>query len=165
MSRFILSLCSTLFLIGMIGSASVYASAFPSHRDTNGKRVFIFSPKSHAWAAYNENGRRVNEGRASGGKNYCPDIHRGCKTIVGTFKVIAKKGVYCKSSKFPRPRGGAPMPYCMYFHPKGYAIHGSSDVPNANASHGCIRVTPETAKWLNQNFITVGTVVIVLPYH
>lgn len=151
--------------IALFFASGVLAYTFPSYRDTHGKKVFIFDPKHHTWAAYNENGRRVNEGYASGGKDYCPDIKRGCRTIIGTFHVIGKKGASCKSSKFPRPRGGAPMPYCMHFHPKGYAIHGSPDVPRANASHGCIRVKPEMAKWLSQNFITVGTTVIVLPYH
>lgn len=140
---------------------------FPMHRDTHGKRVFIFDPNYHAWAAYNENGKRVNVGKASGGKLYCPDTGHGCKTVTGTFRVISKEGAGCISHKFPiKTHGGSPMPYCMYFHPKGYAIHGSHEVPDdANASHGCIRITPAAAKWLNKNFMTIGTTVIVLPYH
>src|SRR3990167_8408225 len=165
MLRVISSLCSAFVATLIIVSTSAYAANFPSHRDTHGNRVFIFSPKTHTWAAYDANGRRVNQGYASGGKEYCPDLRRGCRTIVGSYTIIAKKGPGCKSSKFPKPRGGAPMPYCMFFHPKGYAIHGSPDVPRANASHGCIRVTPDMAKWLSHHFITVGTKVIVLPYH
>jgi lipoprotein-anchoring transpeptidase ErfK/SrfK len=164
MSNFMSSLCAGILLV-LVFSSTAYAYHFSSYRDTHGKRVFVFDPKQHAWAVYNENGRRINQGIASGGKNYCPDIRRGCKTIVGTYRVINKQGPHCRSTRFPRPHGGAPMPYCMHFHAKGYAIHGSNDVPNANASHGCIRVTPDDAKWLNHHFVNIGTTVIVLPYH
>ncbi len=139
---------------------------FPKYQDTHGKRVFIFDPNYHAWAVYNENGKRVNVGKASGGKIYCPDTHHRCRTIVGTFQVISKEGAHCISRKFPlKTHGGSPMPYCMYFSAKGYAVHGSYEVPDdENASHGCIRVTPAAAEWLNKNFMTMGTTVIVLPY-
>ncbi|NDH09759.1 MAG: L,D-transpeptidase, partial [Gammaproteobacteria bacterium] len=59
--------------------------------------------------------------------------------------------------------GGARMPYCMHFY-EGYSIHAAYDVPNHNASHGCVRVLPDAARWLNQDFINVGTTVIVKPY-
>ena len=139
---------------------------FPTSRPATGGKVFIFDPQYHAWAVYDEQGHRVNTGNASGGKLYCPDIHRGCKTIVGTFHVIKIEGANCKSTRFPvKTHGGAPMPYCMYFSPKGYAIHGSYELPNdGNESHGCVRVSPTSAKWLNEHFITLGTTVIILPY-
>ena len=38
------------------------------------------------------------------------------------------------------------------------------EVPVGNVSHGCIRVLPSAAKWLNEQFITIGTQVIVLSY-
>ena len=139
---------------------------FSKTRPATGGKVFIFDPQYHAWAVYDEKGNRVNIGNASGGKIYCPDSGHGCKTIVGTFHVIKMGGANCKSTRYPiKTHGGAPMPYCMYFSPKGYAVHGSYELPNdANASHGCIRVSPLSAKWLNQHFMTVGTTVIVLPY-
>lgn len=138
---------------------------FPLTRPATGHRIFIFDPNANAWAAYNEQGERVNTGRASGGKYYCPDINRSCKTITGRFNVISKGGFNCISDKYPiETNGGAPMPYCMHFSPKGYAIHGSGDVPNYNASHGCIRVTPAAAQWLNENFVRIGTTVMVLSY-
>ena len=138
---------------------------FPMQRTATGNRVFIFSPRVHAWAIYDENGERIKTGRASGGRSFCRDIRRQCRTIVGTFSVISKGGATCKSKKYPiRTNGGAPMPYCMRFTESGYAIHGSSSVPNYNASHGCIRVPPSDAKWLSQNFVQHGTTVIVLPY-
>lgn len=138
---------------------------FPTTRRATGNRVFIFDPNYVAWAIYDTDGTRLNTGKASGGKLYCPDVHRRCTTVSGVFRIIAKGGPDCVSSKYPiETHGGAPMPYCMYFSPKGYAIHGSNDIPDANASHGCIRVTPLAARWLNRNYMTIGTTVIVYPY-
>lgn len=125
--------------------------------------TFIFNPNTLSWKAINENGTVVRSGRGSGGKKYCSDIRRGCKTPSGTYRIISKGGAGCRSSRYPVGRGGAPMPYCMFFS-KYYAIHGSYDVPNYNASHGCVRVTPSDANWLSKNFIHVGTKVIIQPY-
>lgn len=139
---------------------------FPKTQAATGNKVFIFDPQFHAWAVYDADGHRVNIGNGSGGKVYCHDIKRSCKTVVGTFKIIRIGGQNCKSTRYPlETHGGAPMPYCMYFSPKGYAIHGSNHLPeDENASHGCIRVSPTSAKWLNQHFMTLGTTVIILPY-
>lgn len=136
---------------------------FPGSREAAGRPVFIFSPATHAWAAYNREGQLVRTGRASGGRSYCPDIKRSCRTPRGVFTVQSKGGPGCKSSRYPVGRGGAPMPYCMFFS-KYYAVHGSNDVPNYNASHGCVRVTPSDAQWLSHNFMTIGTKVIVTSY-
>lgn len=142
------------------------ADYFPATRPAIGKKVFVFDPNYHAWAVYDENGKLINTGKASGGKLYCPDVRRRCTTISGNFKIISKQGADCKSSKYPlETNGGAPMPYCMYFSSKGYGIHGSYDIPDDNASHGCIRITPTAAKWLNENFLDVGSNVIVLGYN
>lgn len=138
-------------------------SPFNAQIQPPGTRIIVVDPVEHAWAAYEADGSLVRWGQASLGKNYCPDIGRGCKTVTGTFSVYSKGGPGCKSTKFPVGRGGAPMPYCMFFH-GGFAIHGSNDVPDANASHGCVRVTPEAAEWLNLQFAYIGTPVIVLPY-
>lgn len=51
----------------------------------------------------------------------------------------------------------------MHFH-DAYAIHAANEVPKSNSSHGCIRVLPGAAKWLNEHFIDVGTTVLILPY-
>jgi lipoprotein-anchoring transpeptidase ErfK/SrfK len=126
-------------------------------------KEFVFSPKSLRWKAINSNGKVIRTGRASGGRGYCPDVKRSCRTPTGSYRVIGKRGASCRSSRYPVGKGGAPMPYCMFFS-KYYAIHGSSDVPNRNASHGCIRVLPSDARWLHQNFIDVGTKVVVKPY-
>ncbi len=139
---------------------------FPKTRPATGKKYFIFDPNYHAWAVYDANGNRVNTGNGSGGRSYCPDLKRSCKTAVGHFTVVSKGGAGCISGRFPlKTHGGAKMPYCMHFGTKGYAVHGSYELPkDSNMSHGCIRVSPTAAKWLSQNFMTVGTEVIVLPY-
>ena len=123
----------------------------------------VFYPSKLKWVAVDNDGKTVKTGKASGGRHYCPDIKRSCRTPVGTYRVVSEGSAGCKSSRYPVGKGGAPMPYCMFFN-KNYAIHGSYDMPNFNASHGCIRVKPTDAKWLNQNFVSVGTTVIVKPY-
>jgi lipoprotein-anchoring transpeptidase ErfK/SrfK len=56
----------------------------------------------------------------------------------------------------------------MKFREDGLSIHGvtgASQLPDRNASHGCIRVSVESARWLNQEFVEPGrTRVVVLEY-
>lgn len=125
--------------------------------------TFIFYPKKLKWVAVDSSGKIIKTGKASGGSKYCPDIKRSCRTPSGSYTIISKGAINCKSSRYPIGKGGAKMPYCMFFS-KYYAIHGSYDVPNYNASHGCIRVTPVDAKWLSKNFIQIGTKVIIDRY-
>lgn len=155
-----LSLISTVVLIfsAFLLSLSVQAS-----RHAYGSRVFVFSPRSLSWVVYNGDGSVVRSGHAVGGRGYCPDLGRSCHTPVGTFRVYSKAGPYFKSSRFPLPYGGAPMPWAMFFH-RGFAIHGSNEVPNYNASHGCIRVHPSDARWLNTEGLPMGTRVVVKSY-
>ena len=137
---------------------------FPEQRAATGRKVFVFDPQATAWAAYDAQGTRVETGSASGGKDFCDDTGENCRTVTGTFKVYSKKGEDCTSNEFPiETHGGAKMPYCMHFN-GGYSIHAAYEVPDYNASHGCIRVLPSAAKWLNENFIDIGTTVIVKPY-
>ncbi|MAZ38761.1 MAG: L,D-transpeptidase [Legionellales bacterium] len=136
---------------------------FASSRPATGKDVFIFDPKQLAWAAYDKNGNLIKTGIASGGANYCEDLKAPCRTPSGTYTVHREGGANCKSNTFPLGKGGAPMPHCAFFH-RGYAVHGSYDVPAYNASHGCVRVTPSAAKWLDDNVLNNGTTVIVESY-
>jgi hypothetical protein len=137
---------------------------FPEKIAASGERHFIFDPKVSAWAAYDEDGVRVLTGSASGGKNFCEDVGTPCRTVTGAFRVYNKRGPECKSGEYPvETFGGAKMPYCMYFY-RGYTIHAAFEVPPYNSSHGCVRVLPSAAKWLNEEFITVGTKVTVLSY-
>lgn len=125
--------------------------------------TFIFNPRTLIWTAYAPDGTLVRSGYGSGGSNYCKDLHRRCHTPVGTFYVHAKGNSNCKSSKFPIGNPGAPMPWCMFFR-GGFAIHGSYEVRNYNASHGCVRISPIDAHWLSNNLIEIGTLVIIKPY-
>ena len=127
------------------------------------KFVFVsLNPKVLAWGAYDSNGTLEAWGPVSGGQGWCPDENRGCHTALGRFQIYGFGGEDCKSTKFPVGRGGAPMPYCMYFH-GGFALHGSYEVPGYNASHGCVRMFVPDAKWLNRDFMMdeTGTTVII----
>lgn len=115
-----------------------------------------------AWGAYDEQGDLVKWGRASGGKDFCADTGKSCKTVTGTYTIYSSKGPECKSNLFPLPKGGAPMPYCMHFH-GAFALHGGQ-VPNHNASHGCIRLLHDDAQWLNEEFVTVGKTRVSITY-
>lgn len=136
---------------------------FADSRPATGNNVFIFDPKQRAWGAYNPQGQLVRTGVASGGADYCPDIGSPCHTPVGKFTVYRNGGADCKSSIFPLGNPGAPMPYCAYFN-GGYAVHGSYEVPNYNASHGCVRVIPSEAAWLDKHILYPGSTVIIEPY-
>lgn len=128
---------------------------FKSRIDTNGKKLILVSLPKLAWGAFDASGKLVNWGPVSGGKDYCSDIGKSCNTIRGVFAVFEKKGQYCKSESYPVDRGGgAPMPYCMFFH-DGFALHGSKELPGYNASHGCVRMYKEDAKWLNEEFVDI----------
>ena len=139
------------------------SSVFPRRIKAPGERVFIFSPRHQSWAAYSADGNLVGYGRGNGGANFCRDIGRPCRTPIGSFRVRSKGSPDCRSSKYPLPKGGAPMPYCMHFL-RGYAIHGSPGIANYNSSHGCIRVYTQAASWLSQYFMKHGTRVIVTSY-
>ncbi len=142
---------------------------FPQLINPPGRKLVVVDPKVLAWGAYNRQGELVHWGPASGGKNYCRDVRRGCRTVRGTYSFYHKRGAGCRSSKYPLRRGGAPMPYCMFFY-KGYALHGSPVVPGYHASHGCVRLFNNDAKWLNTEFIDLpsykrrGTKIIINNY-
>ncbi len=126
-------------------------SPLPKTIDPPGEKFILVSIHDLAFGAYNPDGSLQYWGPVSTGRDYCPDIGRGCHTSLGTFSIYQKEGAGCVSTKFPVGRGGAPMPYCMYFH-KGFALHGSYEVPGYNDSHGCVRMFVTDAKWLNQEF-------------
>lgn len=139
-------------------------SPFELRIDPPQQNQIIVDLNKLAWGAYDRDGNLVFWGPASGGKDFCPDIGKGCHTTTGNFRIQRKQYAGCISSVFPIEwEGGAPMPFCMHFN-GGYALHGSYDVPGYNASHGCIRMFINDARWLNENFAKVGTRVIVLPY-
>lgn len=142
-----------------------YAPRLPSQLDTHGIKTILIDPNVHAWGAYDEGGKIVRAGLASAGADWCFDIGRPCHTKPGTFRVNSLGGPECKSSLFPLPNGGAPMPYCMFFN-NNQALHGvhEGEVVEGNVSHGCVRLHIPDAEWLRYNFINIGTRVIVYDY-
>src|SRR5665648_387123 len=126
---------------------------FPLRISPPGRKTIIVELNKLAWGAYNPNGRLVIWGPASGGKGYCEDQGSECRTPTGNFQVQYKKGYQCVSEKFPIPVGGAAMPFCMHFD-GAYAMHGSFEVPGTNASHGCVRMFINDARWLNKNSVS-----------
>lgn len=141
--------------------------SFPSKMLATGKRHVIFNPQYLAWAAYDEQGSLVKTGAASGGKAWCADIQQSCRTPAGSYAVERIMSKHYRSKTFPRRangnHGGAKMSYAMFFH-RGYALHHSDSLPETNASHGCVRVSYEASKWLNKEFVRIGTQVTVRPY-
>lgn len=138
-------------------------SRLPEHIKAPGEKVVVVDPRVHAWGAYSPSGELLRSGIATAGKKWCPDIDRPCRTSVGTFRIYSLGSFSCKSHKFPVNRGGAPMPYCMFFN-GGQGLHGSYEVVDGNASHGCVRMHVDDAEWLRFNFANIGTKVIVRPY-
>ncbi|AWN74077.1 L,D-transpeptidase [Legionella anisa] len=147
-------------------------SPFPRYIDSQGEKAIYVSQKKLAWAAYDQDGELLWWGPISSGIGKCPGVIGGCNTPTGSFRVIRKQDIDCVSTVFPRRSdgndGGALMPYCMHFF-RGYALHGSYDVPGYRASHGCIRMFIEDARWLNEEFIDLpgdgmkGTRVVIDP--
>jgi hypothetical protein len=125
--------------------------------------TFVFNPRTLKWRAINHKGTIVRSGHGSGGRHYCKDIKRACRTPSGTYHIISKRGADCRSKRYPIGRGGAPMPHCMFFT-KHHSIHGAFDVPNYNASHGSVRIKANDARWLHHHFMDVGTKVIIKSY-
>jgi len=113
--------------------------------------------------AYDRDGHLIRAGLATAGGHWCDDVKRPCRTGVGTFRINSLGSASCKSTLYPKPKGGAPMPYCMFFN--GHqGLHGSAYVFEGNGSHGCVRVRVEDAEWIRFNFANIGTKVIVRPY-
>jgi len=125
---------------------------FQRHIDTSGKKLIIVDQTILAWACYDETGELQWWGPISSGKDQCIDSKKQCLTVTGKYYVFDKKEIDCESNVFPIGRGGAKMPYCMYFY-RGFALHGSDNVPGYRDSHGCVRLFTEDAKWLNEKFI------------
>ncbi len=143
-------------------------SPFPDRIDAEHEKQIIVDQDKLAWGAYDATGQLVSWGPIASGSDKCSDSNKPCRTLTGIFRVFSKESASCKSDIFPIGKGGAKMPYCMYFH-KGFALHGSTDMPGYRASHGCVRMFVRDAKWLNEEFVEIsnekneymGTVVVV----
>jgi hypothetical protein len=124
-------------------------------------RKIIVDLDELAWGAYDPDGALIMWGPVSGGQDYCKDVKRPCNTQPGVFTVYRKSGSRCISKSYPVGKGGAKMPYCM-FYSGGYAIHGSYSVPGYHASHGCVRTFIDDAKWLNNEFTKLGETRVIV---
>ncbi|TAK74400.1 MAG: murein L,D-transpeptidase [Gammaproteobacteria bacterium] len=136
-------------------SGSPYApnnAALPATIPSPVEKVIIVDPKEHVWGAYNSAGKLIRWGIATAGDDWCPDLKSACRTQSGHFRIYSLGDSSCVSHKFPLPDGGASMPYCMYFN-GSQALHGSNEVEYDNASHGCVRVHVDDAKWLRYHFV------------
>lgn len=149
--------------VGETGGYSNYSSRLPKHIDNGGQKTVLVDPNVHAWGAYGANGNLERAGLATAGGDWCPDIGRPCRTKAGTFRINSLGSEDCISHIYPMPRGGAPMPYCMFFN-GGQGLHGSDEVVEGNISHGCVRMSVSDAQWLRYNFANVGTKVVVKSY-
>lgn len=155
-----------------INNITIYdVSPFPRYVAPTGEKVIYVNQKELAWGAYNDEGELVWWGPISTGTGNCPNIDGKCETPPGSFRIINKQDINCISTVFPIRKnginGGATMPYCMHYY-RGYALHGSNVVPGYRASHGCVRMFIEDARWLNEEFVSLpdevgfkGTRVIV----
>ena len=128
-------------------------SPLPRTIEAQNEKVIIVDLKKHAWGAYDADGTLIRWGPATGGSDWCKDLDRPCHTKQGNFRIYSLGSSSCVSTKFPRPRGGAPMPYCMFFN-GGQALHGSpGEVVDGNISHGCVRLFVDDAEWLRYDFV------------
>ena len=93
------------------------------------KEVVVDLSEQKAYAI--EDGIIIFEGRIS-------SVKPGRETPNGEFTIIQKKRHH-KSNLWPKPNGGAKMPYMMRLTNSGIAMH-LGYVPNKAASHGCIRL-------------------------
>lgn len=149
-------------------------SPFPRYIESDGEKTIYISQEKLAWGAYDEDGELLWWGPISSGSDSCKGVIGGCTTPTGSYRIIRKQDIDCISTAFPRRadgnNGGAEMPFCMHFF-RGYALHGSEDVPGYRASHGCIRMFTEDARWLNEEFVDLpgggqkGTRVIIDAAH
>lgn len=137
-------------------------SPLPGKMNTHAQKMVYIDLKQFAFGAYNADGKLLYWGPVSSGRRECfDDPHKTCTTTTGTFRVFKVGGQDCVSNEFPlETHGGAPMPYCMFFH-GGTAFHTSTLSGFINRSSGCVRMFNDDAKWLNKQFVTVGTKVVV----
>jgi len=89
--------------------------------------VDLYQQKAYAL----EDGNIVFEGRVSSGK-------AGRDTPEGDYKILQKKRHH-RSNLWPKPNGGAKMPYMLRLTNSGIAMH-LGNISRRAASHGCIRM-------------------------
>lgn len=100
-------------------------------------RKFILIDLKRQFLGLYECGRLAASYPVSTGRSERGPKGENYRTPTGDFRVHAKNKD-AKSSKYPEPDGGAPMPYAVNFIFPGYWMHGG-DLVGFAASHGCVR--------------------------
>ena len=100
--------------------------------------VLVTIDKSAQQMTVSVDGRPLHQWPVSTGK-------AGYDTPNGKFKAFRME-----RDHFSKEWDEAPMPFSIFFTPKGHAIHGSLDVKRLGtpASHGCVRLLPANAEKL-----------------
>ena len=109
--------------------------------------VDLYQQKAYAL----QDGDIVFEGIISSGM-------KGRDTPEGDYTILEKKRMH-HSNLWPKPNGGAKMPYMLRLTNTGIAMH-LGNVSRRAASHGCIRMQNKFAQKLYR-WAKVGTVVHV----
>lgn len=123
MAKFLVMVCVVIAAIFMIvtgAKAEVFITI-----DKSTQRMYVETPSdSFVW--------KISTAR------------KGYRTPTGQFKPYLLKTMHY-SSKY----NNAPMPHSIFFL-GGYAIHATDAVNKLGspASHGCIRLSPQNARWL-----------------
>lgn len=136
--------------------------------ETEHTKVVIVDPQLLQYSAY-QDGSLIKWGIVNIGSKICSDTKLNkCKTPVGNFNIITKKGKFSRSNLYPtdckdKKKCGAKLYYSMIFHNSGASLHGHDTLPGYNASHGCIRLLREDAAWLYQ-FINKETKIVIKDY-
>lgn len=114
--------------------------------ETGAKRAIVDKSKQELYIY--QGGQLVLTSRVSTGKD-------GGSTPVGTFRTGYTKDAYKSSFKY----NDAPMPWAVHVTGNVF-IHGSANVPNYPASHGCVRLPGDAAEWFYK-WVEPGTVVTI----
>ena len=113
------------------------------------KEIVVDLHQQKAYAL--QDGNIIFEGRISSGM-------AGRDTPEGEYTILQKKRTH-RSNLWPKPNGGAKMPYMLRLTNSGIAMH-LGNVSRRAASHGCIRMSSSLAKKMYK-WARVGTVVHV----
>jgi lipoprotein-anchoring transpeptidase ErfK/SrfK len=123
MAKFLVMVCAVIFAIFTLvvgAKAEVFITV-----DKSEQKMYVETPTdSFVWD--------VSTGR------------KGYTTPSGQFKPYVLKKLH-----YSRKYDNAPMPYSIFYH-GGYAIHATGEVERLGspASHGCVRLELQNARWL-----------------
>jgi lipoprotein-anchoring transpeptidase ErfK/SrfK len=115
-----------------------------------GEKVIFVNLDTQRLTAY-EGHEALFGGPISSGKE-------GHETPTGRYRVLQKERIH-RSNLWPKPDGGAMMPYMLRITWDGIALHQGS-VSRRPASHGCVRVPEKLARRLYR-WADVGTRVLI----